>query len=571
MGTCIGERGLVWLTAVALSGCYSGQQDGGNAEGGMEDADDGDGDGDGDGGEEGGAVDEFCEDESLPGRISRFVRLTHRQYDNTVADLLGVAEAPGATFIPDPALDGFSNNAEQLRVNDPLARDYRRAAETIAADLATDAGRLATIVPCDPAAAGCAAEFVADFGARAFRRPLLAEEQAVFEAIFAQGQGLYETGSDFDDGVAMVVEAVLQSPSFLYRSELSAAAEGSALVALDGYEIASRLSYMMWNSMPDDALRAAAAAGELDTPEGIEMHARRLLDSPRAADPIEDFHDQWLGLHEYDSLAKDPGAFPDFGPETAASMRNETLAFVQRVALGEGGTFAELMTSSESFVDSNLADIYGVPDPGPEGAWVELDPAVRSGLLTHSGFLAAHAYFAETSPIHRGVFVQRQVLCATIPDPPGDADLELPPADGELVTTRDRVEHHTSPDACVGCHQMINEPGFAFEAYDAVGRLRSEDNGAPIDASGVLQTADGDLTFDGAVDLSQQLADHPLAQRCYLTQWFRYASARSIDTEDACTLGGLHDAMLERNYDIRELLVSLTQTVSFRYRNVEGE
>ncbi len=564
-----GRWGLSWVTALALSGCYSGQHEGADGEDGAEGAEDGDDDGDG--GEEGGAVDAFCEDESLPGRISRFVRLTHRQYDNTVADLLGVQDALGATFIPDPAIDGFSNNAEQLRVNDPLARDYRRAAETIAADLVTDATRLQSIVPCDAGASGCAAEFVADFGAKAFRRPLLAEEQATLEAVFAQGQGLYETGDDFDNGVAMVVEAVLQSPSFLYRSELSAPAEGSALVALDGYELASRLSYMMWNSMPDDELRAAAAAGELDDPEGIGAHARRLLDSPRAADPVQDFHGQWLGLSEYESLTKDPAAFPDFGPETAASMQSETLAFVERVVLGEGGTYAELMTSTETFVDSNLADIYGVADPGAAGAWVDLDPAVRSGLLTQPGFLASHAYFAETSPIHRGVFVQRQVLCTAIPDPPGDADLELPPSDGELITTRDRVEHHTSPGACVGCHQMINEPGFAFEAYDAVGRLRTEDNGAPIDATGVLQTADGDISFDGAVDLAQQLAEHPQAQRCYLTQWFRYASSRSVEADDTCTLNGMHDALIESDYDIRELLVGLTQTVSFRYRNVEGE
>lgn len=564
-------RGLRWVTALALSGCYSGQQDGAAGQDGAEDGlDDGDGD-DGDGGEEGGAVDEFCNEDVLPGRISRFVRLTHRQYDNTVAELLGVVEAPGSTFIPDPAIDGFANNAEQLRVNDPLARDYRRAAESISAELLADAPRLQSIVPCEPGADGCAAEFVADFGARAFRRPLLAEEQATLEAVFAQGDGLYDSGASFEHGVAMVVESVLQSPSFLYRSELSVASEGSALVALDGYEIAARLSYMLWNSMPDDALRQAAAAGELDTAEGVEDHARRLLADPRASDPVSDFHDQWLGLSDYDGVAKDPNAYPDFGPETTTSMRDETLAFVQRVALSDGGTYADLMTSNESFVDSNLAAIYGVADPGPDGDWVELDAATRSGLLTQAGFLASHAYFAETSPIHRGVFVQRQVLCSAIPDPPGDADLELPPPDGELVTTRQRVEHHTSPDACTGCHTMINAPGFAFEAYDAVGRLRTEDNGAPLDTTGLLQTADGELSFDGAVDLSQQLADHPQAQRCYLTQWFRYASARSVAAEDACTLNGMHDALLANDYDISELLVGLTQTVSFRYRNVEGE
>jgi len=570
----VGTRKVVRWTVLAaavvsLGGCYSGRQ--GNEGEGADGGEGGDESGDDGLGPDDGAIDEFCEDEVIPGRISRFVRLTHRQYDNTVADLLGVTQGPGSTFIPDPAIGGFSNNAEQLRVNDPLARDYRRAAEQLSADLVADTSRLMSIVPCDPTAATCASDFVADFGAKAFRRPLTADEQAMLEGVFANGAGLYDGTGDFEAGVAMVVEGVLQSPSFLYRSELTAPSGDADVVALDGYEIASRLSYMLWNSMPDDELRAAAASGELDSAEGVEAQARRMLADAKAADPIADFHDQWLGLEEYEGLTKDPVSFPDFSPETAASMRQETLAFVQKVALEDEGSFADLMTSNEAWVDSNLASIYGVADPGPAGAWMTLDASERSGLLTQAGFLASHAYPGETSPIHRGVFIQRQLLCASIPDPPGDVDLDLPPADGELITTRQRVEHHTSPQACTGCHTMINEPGFAFENYDAVGRLRDMDNGAPVDSSGTLQTAEGDLNFANGVDLSQQLAEHPLAQRCYLDQWFRYASARTVANEDICTLGGLHDSLSENGYDIKELLVSLTQTVSFRYRNAEGE
>lgn len=563
------RRTLLAAAMISQGGCYSGHtgNEGEGADG--EEGEDESGD---DGlGPDDGAIDEFCEEEVIPGRISRFVRLTHRQYDNTVADLLAVTEGPGSTFIPDPAIGGFSNNAEQLRVNDPLARDYRRAAEELAASLAADTPRLMSIVPCDPTAATCASDFIAEFGAKAFRRPLTADEQAMLEGVFANGAGLYDGAGDFEAGVAMVVEGVLQSPSFLYRSELSVPSGDAEVVALDGYEIASRLSYMLWNTMPDDELRAAAASGDLDTAEGIEAQARRMLADAKAVDPIEDFHDQWLGLDEYEGITKDAGAFPEFNADTATSMRNETLAFVQKVILEDEGSFADLMTSPEAWVDSNLAPIYEVEDPGPAGAWVILDSTQRSGLLTQAGFLASHAYPGETSPIHRGVFIQRQVLCATIPDPPGDVDLDLPPADAELVTTRQRVENHTSPQACTGCHTMINEPGFAFEGYDAVGRIRDMDNGAPVDSTGTLQTAEGNLTFTNGVDLSQQLANHPLAQRCYLDQWFRYASARTVANEDTCTLGGLHESLSENGYDIKELLVSLTQTVSFRYRNAEGE
>lgn len=229
------------------------------------------------------------------------------------------------------------------------------------------------------------------------------------------------------------------------------------------------------------------------------------------------------------------------------------------------------MTSTESWVDPALAPIYEVEVDGPGPQWVTLDPARRAGLLTQAGFLASHAYFGGSSPIHRGVFVQRQVLCTDIPDPPGDADLELPPPDGELVTTRDRVAHHTSADACFGCHKMINEPGFAFEGYDAIGRMRTEENGVPIDSSGSVTTEQGVLEFSDGVDLAHQLADDPQAQRCYLTQWFRYASARSETAADACTLDGLHQQLREGDYDVKELLVGLTQTASFRYRNAQGE
>lgn len=557
-----GRLALALGLAVITTGCYRGH---GDFEGGAGEDPDGD--------EVGpdGAVDEFCDEETMPSATSRFVRLSHRQYDNTVTDLLGVVEPPGDTFIGDPAVAGFTNNAEQLRVNDPLARDYRRAAENLAADLLTDLPRLRSLVPCDPDAAGCASEFIADFGRRAYRRPLDEAEQAQLEGVFAGGAGLYESGTDFEQGVAMVVEAVLQSPSFLYRSELSEPEGEGDLVALDGYEIAGRLSYMLWNTMPDAALFEAAASGELDTAEGIEAHARRMLEDERAADPIEDFHRQWLHMEKYGGLTKDPERYPEFVEGITDSMEAETLAFTRRVLLEGEGTFAALMTSTESYVGSDLAEIYGISVSGDGPQWVTLDASTRSGLLTQPGFLASNAYFGGSSPIHRGVFIQRQVLCTEIPDPPGDVDLELPPAEGELVTTRDRVAHHTSADACVGCHQLINEPGYAFEGYDAIGRVRTEDNGAPIDSTGSIQTPEGTLSFTDGVDLAHQLAQSPTAQRCYLTQWFRYASARSETEADACALDGLHQSLLDSDYDLREMLVGLTQTVSFRYRSAQGE
>ena len=558
-------RSSIVALLLAAPSCYEGG--GGKGSG---TADEG-----GEGGSDDGAVDPFClDDEALPGAMTHFVRLTHGQYDNSVRDLLGVDDQPSQAFLGDTSVQGFTNNADNLVVTDRLARDYRRAAEEIATQLLADPTRLADVVECDPApdADACARSFITTFGRRAFRRPLDATEEAEFFSIYQSGSGLYESGSAFEQGIALVVEAFLQSPSFLYRVELSVPADGSEVVVLDGWEIAARLSYMMWNSTPDDELLDAAEAGELDTLAGIEEHARRLLADGRAADPVQDFHAQWLHMSKYPNIQKDADAFPEFDPTTPASMSAETLEFFRATIFDQGGTFSDLMTSRTTFVDDKLARIYGLEgDFDATLRQVELDPAERSGFLTQPGFLAANAHLVETSPIHRGVFIQRQVLCVPIPDPPASVDLELPPADDSIRTTRQRVELHTSPEECAPCHAQINAPGFAFENFDASGALRSLDNGEPVDTAASFANGDGTSTsFTGAVDLIEQLAESPVAQRCYLTQWFRYASARPEGVGDLCTLDGLHERMLESEYDVQELLVALTQTVSFRYRAAQG-
>lgn len=555
----VSPRSLVALVAL-LPACYQGVDSGasGSADGSAED---------GEGGSDDGAVDPYCEEQTLPGQLTHFVRLTHGQYDNTVRDLLGVDDQPSDSFLGDTSVKGFSNNADQLAVTDRLARDYRRAAEEIASSILADPPRLATLVGCDPSPE-CAATFIDELGLRAFRRPLLDAERDAFASTYQVGPGKYETGTDFEQGIALVVEAFLQSPSFLYRVELSAPPQDSELVALTGYEIAARLSYMMWNSTPDDALLAAALAGELDTPDGIEEHARRLLADGRASDPVQDFHAQWLHTDRYPNIQKDPMVFPNYDATTPASMAAETVEFFRKTILEDGGTYADLMTSRATSVDAKLASIYGLEGSfGETLTPIELDPTERSGFLTMPGFLAANAYLVETSPIHRGVFIQRQVLCVDIPDPPPGIDTNLPPADGELVTTRQRVEHHTSAESCVSCHELINAPGFSFEGYDAVGSIRTVDNGAQIDPAGSFPNPDGGtIEFTNAVDMIGQLAELPSAKQCYLRQWFRYASARVETPDDACMLDGLHESMLETDYDVQELLVALTQTVSFRYR-----
>jgi hypothetical protein len=511
----------------------------------------------------------LCAAGDLPGPHPRLVRLTHAQYDNSVSQILGGARSPSTAFIDDPSFAGFDNNAEKLVVSARLARDYRRAAEAIAELLPLD--ELSTLLPCSLSAAddACLDGFIRNLGRRVYRRPLSEAEVERYEALFSRGTALFASGGSFEQGVRHVVEAMLQSPHFLYRVELSEELDGEHLIPLTGWEVASRLAYLLWNSTPDDALLDAAAAGGLATVEGIEAQARRLLDDARAAGPIQDFHAQWLQIDRYENLTKDDQAFPEFDTiASARSMQEETRRFIHHVILELEGDYETLMTSRTTFVDDRLAAVYGLTGSfGSDFSEVELD-ATRAGLLTQAGFLASHAYPDDPSPIHRGVFVQRRILCRAIPDPPGNVDTNLPMVSPDQ-TNRERVEAFTSGEACASCHSLINEPGYSFESYDAIGRWRDTDGGHPVDASGSIGLDGALVPFDGGVALIQALAASNDAKACYLTQWFRYGFARSESAADECTLDVLHERMLEAGYDIKDLLLAFTKTKTFRYRMPE--
>jgi hypothetical protein len=511
----------------------------------------------------------LCATGELPGPQPRLVRLTHAQYDNTVRDLLGLPDlAPSADFLDDPTFAGFDNNAAALVVQPRLARDYQRAAEALSARVA-DPATMGNLVPCEVAAGDdvCAREFVESFGRRAFRRPLTAPEVDAYVALYGRGAGKFSAGTPFEQGIRHLVEAFLQSPHFLYRVELSEELDSDQLIPLTGFEVATRLSYLIWNSAPDDDLLAAAESGELDTEAGIEAQARRLIEDARAAGPVDDFHAQWLQLDKYANVQKDPTLYPSFGPSTAAAMREETERFIRHVVFELSGGVRDLLLSRTTFVNDELAAIYGLEGAfGPELTQVELDPTRRAGLLTQPGFLASHAYTTGSSPIHRGVFVQRRVLCNEVPDPPGDIDTTLPPLSDDIKTTKQQVEAHTSGEACVGCHSLVNAPGYALENFDGLGAWRDTENGEPIDPTGDFRM-DGDTTqVDGPIDLVTQIAESESAGACYLTQWYRYGFAREESEADQCTIDLLNQRFMEAGYDVKEMLVAFTLTKTFRYR-----
>jgi hypothetical protein len=490
-------------------------------------------------------------------------RLTQSQYDNTVRDLLGDTTHPASGFPPDPTNGEFSN-ATSLTVSPLLAQGYQTAAEALAA---TAIANKASLLPCDPkAAAGedaCAKQFVEKLGRRAYRRPLTPDEVTALVALYAANK----QGGTFDEGIQAVVEAMLQSAPFIYRVEFGAIdkAQGN-VVPLTAYEMASRLSYFLWNSMPDDALFTAADQNALATPEQITAQARRMIADPKAHDTTKDFFDQWLKLKSLANVSKDAATYADWNDGLRSSMLAETRAFLDWVMWGSDGKVDTLLTSSVSFVDANTAKLYGVPAPQGSGlAKVTLDPSQRAGILTQPSILTIIAKPNQSSPVLRGKFVRERFLCQPLPPPPPDLVI-VPPEVKPGATTRQRFAEHDKNPMCAGCHKMMDPIGFGFEHYDGVGKWRTVDQNLPVDATGALSDSDVDGAFDGAPALAAKLAQSKWVKDCIATEWFRYAFGRGETADDKCSLTAAKGSFSGAQYDMRELLVALTVTDAFRYR-----
>lgn len=498
---------------------------------------------------------------------TRLVRLSHAQYANTVRALLGVEQTPETGFAPD-ALNGFKfDTSNDLRVDPRLGPQYRTAAEQLAAQVVGDRDLFARVVPCDASDAGCAGEFIDSFGERAFRRPLLAEESARFQQLFQLGSSLAEGGGAFDDGVALVVEAMLQSPQFLYRAEVSHGAVAGGRAALDDWEVASRLSYFIYDSMPDDELFERARQGELHTPEQVGAEVARMLDDPAAAAKLGSFHEQVWQVGRYAKIAPDREAFPGLPDDLPDRLRASQQRFVEAV-VEEGGGLREMLTAPYAFVDSELAPLYGSDARGDGLSKLEFDAGERKGFLMQAGFLASNAYARKTDPIHRGVFILRDVLCRPLPDPPADAaQTPLPETDEPIETTREEISLLTGQSYCPTCHSQINEPGFSFEAFDAVGRSRERENGVDVDTSGSITLDGASVEFSGAGELVEALADSQEAQSCYARRWLEFAYGRELTDADAV----LEQQLSGTPRSVRDIIEELATSPEFLSREASED
>ena len=409
----------------------------------------------------------------------------------------------------------------------------------------------------------CARALVAEFYPRVWRRPLTASESDTALELFREGmdQGL------FFDGLRMALEYAFQSPEFLYHMEVGAPTADPALFALNDYEIASRLSYLAWASMPDEELMATAGRGELSSPDALRAQADRLFASPRAAATVRAFYDQWLELTKMETLTKDTARFPEFTSAVRNAMLEETRGYLDRMIWDEGATFAELLTEPHTLLPPDLAEIYGLPLPGAP-TWVDL-PEERLGLLTHPSLLAIHSKSTGHSPVRRGVFILERILCAK-PPPPQAVDFST--LENSLApTTRERFAEHVAKESeCGTCHQNIDGVGFSFENFDTLGRYQTHENGVPVDASGGVPLLDVPLgSIEGAVELAQVLAASDQASWCFARQWTRFGLGRGETDHDQATLQALRSALDEGG--IREMLILLTSTEAFLHRVITND
>jgi hypothetical protein len=521
------------------------------------------GQGPGTGGSSGGPQTLSCTVPS-PGQ-SPIRRLTRFEYSNTIRDLLGVATRPGDALPPEQKGNGFGNDAASLSTTRLLVDAYHSQAHDLAIKTAKDAAALTRVTPCDLAAVGeeaCAEQFVTGFGSKALRHPLEAAEHDALLNVYKS----VRLSATYADALAAVIETALQLPQFLYRVEFGTAPDAANLARPTSYEMASRLSYLLWGSMPDATLLDAAKADQLSSKEQVLAQAQRLLDDPRAREVVRFFHDTLYGINGVDGLQRDATFFPSYSPALATLFRRETESYLDSIVWEGGGDFATMFTGNYTFVNETLARFYGIAGvTGDAFQRVNLDPTRRAGILTHASLLTTTTPGSHNNPVVRGKFIYTKILCGAVPDPPVGLMVKEPEAD-PTRTTRERFMAHRTNPSCIACHQKLDSIGFGLEHYNGVGLWQDLDNGKPIDDSGSVPDGDAAGDFKGAVELGQKIANSQDARNCYVGQWLNFAYGRLEQSADACTHQQLADAFKASNGNVKQLLLALTQTDDFLYR-----
>jgi hypothetical protein len=487
-------------------------------------------------------------------------RLTIREYNDTVRDLLGDTTSPATQWFPQDDLSPFDNDFTHQKASAVLIEGAETVASEIAARFISDPALREEVVGCTPEEPGdeaCFRHFIETFGRRAFRRPLdEAEIEGFMPLLSLATAGTDVVPTDFYTAVETALRAFLQHPKFLYRIEIGTPVEGQdGVFALDDWEKATRLSYLLWGSTPSDELLDKVASGQLADPDLVRAAASEMLTDPRALERIDRFHALWFG---YDTLPLD-------GTLTAA-MRKETQALVERVVFEEQLPWTQMLLSTETYVDATLAEHYGLELPADGSGWVSYGDSGRQGLLSHGSYLSANVQGADTSPTMRGLFVRTRLFCQDIPPPPETVNKDDLPESDSPCKKDVRAVYMTG--SCAGCHTQMDPIGYGLEAYDAQGRFRTHEPDHPectIDGKG---TIDGIGDFEGPAGLANLAVQSEDIQTCVTTMLYRFAMGRyELESSDRAFIDMLvdnADAIDAMRFD--DLVLSFVGAEEFGYR-----
>jgi len=494
-------------------------------------------------------------------------RLTHSQYNNTVRDLLGDQSAPANQFPPEDFVNGFKNQYQAQNLSPLLVEAYSAAAERLARNAFLGGDRRG-LIPCKPSPA-CRSQFVREFGLKAFRRPLEIGERKRYEELFRRE-------ADFFKGAQIAVEAMLQSPHFLFRLDETSDPK------LKPYVTAGRLSYALWDSAPDAALFESAARGALSAPQGVEATTRRMLNDSRARQTLDEFVSQWMRFDRLLTAGKDRRRHPNFTREAAVAMTEETRGFIADLVWNDRN-FMDVFTADYSFINADLAAIYDVPAPAKEFDRVKFPAeSERAGLLGQSLFLALTAKPDDTSPTARGLFIREQFLCQHVSEPPPGVNTNLPEIiEAKPQTNRERMREHVANPSCSTCHNLIDPIGFGFEKFDAIGARREkfkllffadDDDGdrraksrmveLEMDTAGYVAGIP-DSKFSSPRELGAVLARSPQCQECLVKQYFRYTTGRMETRADQPLIRQVSEDFRKSQFRFKELIISLVRSREF--------
>jgi len=485
--------------------------------------------------------------------------LTQSEYKNALAYLLGPISAQ-LQLPADLYTAGFTAiGGAEVAINAPAVELYETASRAAVAEVFADAARWQKLVGCIPQADlsdACVVTFIQSFGRRAFRRDLA---EAEVQQWLKVGKDMAQLSASAEQGLATVVSGLLQSPYFLYRVETNKLDAANGRLKYDGASMATRLAFLLTGSPPSDALLTAAAAGQLDTAEGVKTAAGPLLNDPSAVDRMAGFFNEFSQVQLVSVVQKSPTLFPSFNAALQSSMLQATQLFIKNIVLAPGADVRSFFDSDQTFVDAALAPIYGVAAPASGFAQVKLGPETgRAGILGQAAVLAGHSQPDHTSPTRRGVFISGIFLCMNPPPPPDGVVTILP--DDPSKTARQKLDAHRTAESCKGCHALFDPLGFGLEHLDSIGQYRATENGLAIDATGTL---DG-VAYDGAAQMGAAFRQSSKAMTCMMSNFYRSANGVVDATADSAQIDSLAQTLASKGYVWRELVAEFVVSEAFR-------